>query len=202
MSTFVRWILLSAILSLPIHAQVTGTILGSVLDESNAAVPGAAVTVTNTLTNESRQAAADASGNYIVTALPVGQYRVEVRREGFKAFVASGIKLEVNQNIRIDARLAVGAVVESVEVTTDAAQVDTYQTQLGTVVDTNRVNDLPLNGRNVYDLAITLPGVSNTNFNTVSNSGGAFLNVNGSLTRQSTFMMDGAFNNDLWSNSG
>lgn len=202
MSTFVRWILLSAILSLPIHAQVTGTILGSVLDESNAAVPGAAVTVTNTLTNESRQAAADASGNYIVTALPVGQYRVEVRREGFKAFVASGIKLEVNQNIRIDARLAVGAVVESVEVTTDAAQVDTYQTQLGTVVDTNRVNDLPLNGRNVYDLAITLPGVSNTNFNTVSNSGGAFLNVNGSRTRQSTFMLDGAFNNDLWRNSG
>ncbi|MBL8177613.1 MAG: carboxypeptidase regulatory-like domain-containing protein [Bryobacterales bacterium] len=191
-----------AFLSLPLFGQVTGTVLGSVLDESNAAVPSAAVTVTNTGTNESRQTSTDATGNYIVTALPVGQYRVEVRAQGFKAFVATGITLEVNQNIRIDAKLTVGAVVESVEVTTDAAQVDTYQTQLGTVVDTNRVNDLPLNGRNVYDLAITLPGVSNTNFNTVSNSGGAFLNVNGSRTRQSTFMLDGAFNNDLWRNSG
>ncbi len=79
---------------------------------------------------------------------------------------------------------------------------DSYQTQIGAVVDTNRVNDLPLNGRNVYDLAITLPGVSNTNFNTVSSNSGAFLNVNGSRTRQSTFMLDGAFNNDLFRNSG
>lgn len=189
-------------LSFALHAQVTGTILGTVLDESGAAVPAAAVTVNNTLTGEIRRAASDAAGAYIITALPVGQYRVEIRRDGFKAFIASGIGLEVNQNIRIDARLAVGAVVESVEVTADAAQVDTYQTQLGAVVDTKRVNDLPLNGRNVYDLAITLPGVSNTNFNTVSNSGGAFLNVNGSRTRQSTFMLDGAFNNDLWRNSG
>ncbi|MBL8209164.1 MAG: carboxypeptidase regulatory-like domain-containing protein, partial [Bryobacterales bacterium] len=184
------------------YSQVTGTILGTVVDETGASVPEAAVAATNTHTGETRRAVTDATGNYIVTGLPVGQYRVEVKRDGFKSFIASGIGLEVNQNIRIDARLAVGAVVESVEVTTDAAKVDTYQTQLGTVVDTNRVNDLPLNGRNVYDLAITLPGVSNTNFNTVSNSGGAFLNVNGSRTRQSTFMLDGAFNNDLWRNSG
>ncbi|MEP7364032.1 MAG: carboxypeptidase regulatory-like domain-containing protein [Acidobacteriota bacterium] len=183
-------------------AQVSGTILGTVMDESSAAVPASSVTTTNTLTGEIRRATTDAAGNFIVTALPVGQYRVEVKHEGFKAFVATGITLEVNQNVRIDARLTIGAVVESVEVTTDSAKVDTYQTQLGTVVDTHRVNDLPLNGRNVYDLAITLPGVSNTNFNTVSNSGGAFLNVNGSRTRQSTFMLDGAFNNDLWRNSG
>jgi len=193
---------LAGFLCVTLQAQVTGTILGSVQDESGAAVPAAAVSANNTLTGEIRRASTDEAGNYILTALPVGQYRVEIRHDGFKSFVATGIGLEVNQNIRIDARLAVGAVVESVEVTADAAQVDTYQTQLGAVVDTNRVNDLPLNGRNVYDLAITLPGVSNTNFNTVSNSGGAFLNVNGSRTRQSTFMLDGAFNNDLFRNSG
>ncbi|MEZ5361737.1 MAG: TonB-dependent receptor [Bryobacterales bacterium] len=193
---------IALLLSSGLHAQVTGTILGTVTDETGAIVPGAAVSVKNTLTGETRNASTDASGSYIVTGLPVGQYQVEVQSEGFKSFVASGITLEVNQNIRIDASLTIGALVESVEVTTDPAQVDTYQTQVGTVVDTNRVNNLPLNGRNVYDLAITLPGVSNTNFNTVSNSGGAYLNVNGSRSRQSTFMLDGAFNNDLWRNSG
>jgi hypothetical protein len=172
------------------------------MDETAAAVPEAQVTVSNTLTGETRTVTTDAAGNYIVTALPVGQYRVEVKRDGFKSFVATGITLEVNQNARIDARLTVGAVMESVEVTTDAAQVDTYQTQLGAVVDTNRVNDLPLNGRNVYDLAITLPGVAGTRFNTVSDSGGNYLNVNGSRSRQSTFLLDGAFNNDMWRNSG
>ena len=190
-----RFALVLAFAAASVHAQVTGTILGTVFDESNSAVPGAEVTATNTLTNEKRQAASDPAGQYILTALPVGLYKVEVRSQGFKAFVATGIQLEVNQNIRLDPHLTIGAVAESVEVTTDAAKVDTYQTQVGAIVDTKRVNELPLNGRNVYDLAITLPGVSNTNFNTVSNSGGAFLNVNGSRTRQSTFMLDGAFNN-------
>lgn len=193
---------LGGIFAITLSAQVTGTILGSVLDESGAAVPGAAVSVSNALTGETRRTTSDEAGNYIVTALPVGQYKVEVRLDGFKTFIASGISLEVNQNLRVEAQLMVGALAESVEVTADPAQVDTYQTQLGTVVDTNRVNELPLNGRNVYDLAITLPGVSSTNFSTISSSSGAFLNVNGSRTRQSTFMLDGAFNNDLWRNSG
>ncbi len=181
---------------------VTGTILGTVLDESGASIHGAAVTITNTRTGESRPVTSDASGNYIVTALNVGLYRVEIRREGFKSYIADGVILEVNQNVRIDARLAVGAVVESVEVKADSAQVDTYQTQVGAIVDTNRVNDLPLNGRNVYDLAITLPGVANTRFNTVSDSGGNYMNVNGNRSRSSTFLLDGGFNNDLWRNSG
>lgn len=187
----------------PLYAQtVTGSILGTVFDSSNAAVPNASVVITNTLTGVKRNLTSDNSGNYIATALPVGQYRVDVKSEGFKAFVADSITLEVNQNIRIDAHLTVGAMAESVEVTADAAQVDTYQTQVGAIVDTNRVNDLPLNGRNVYDLAITLPGVASTNFSTVSDSNGNFLNVNGSRTRHSTFMLDGGFNNDMWRNSG
>jgi hypothetical protein len=164
---------LGCIFAITLSAQVTGTILGSVLDESGASVPGAGVSVSNALTGEVRRTTSDEAGNYIVTALPVGQYKVEVRLDGFKTFIASGISLEVNQNLRVEAKLMVGALAESVEVTTDPAQVDTYQTQLGTVVDTNRVNELPLNGRNVYDLAITLPGVSSTNFSTISSSGGA-----------------------------
>ncbi len=188
--------------SLLIAQGVTGIILGTVQDSSKAAVPGASITVTNILTGETRNLTSDASGQYIATSLNVGRYRVEIRHEGFKAFVSEGITLEVNQNIRIDARLTVGALAESIEVKADAAQVDTYQTQVGSMVDTNRVNDLPLNGRNVYDLAITLPGVANTRFSTVSDSGGNYMNVNGSRSRSSTFLLDGGFNNDMWRNSG
>ncbi len=192
-------LLLPAVLS----AQgVTGTVLGTVLDASGASIPGAAIAVTNTRTGETRNVTTDTSGNFIATALNVGLYRVEIKQEGFKTFISEGIVLEVNQNIRLDARLVLGAIAESIEVKADSAQVDTYQTQVGSIVDTNRVNDLPLNGRNVYDLAITLPGVANTRFSTVSDSGGNYMNVNGNRSRSSTFLLDGGFNNDMWRNSG
>ena len=181
---------------------VTGSILGSVEDATGARVPGAAVAVTNMATGESRSAKADAEGNYLFPALSIGRYSLRAEAAGFKTFVSENIILDLNQNARINARLEVGSVSEQVKVTADAALVETQQAQLGAVVDMNRVNDLPLNGRNVYDLVSTLPGVASTHFTTVQDNGGSYLNVNGSRSRQSTFMLDGAFNNDLWRNSG
>ena len=88
---------------------VTGSILGSVEDATGARVPGAAVAVTNMATGESRSAKADAEGNYLFPALSIGRYSLRAEAAGFKTFVSEGITLEVNQNIRIDARLVVGA---------------------------------------------------------------------------------------------
>ncbi len=181
---------------------VTGSILGSVEDATGARVPGAAVTVTNVLTGEARSAKADAEGNYLFPALPVGRYSMRAEAQGFKTFVSENIILDLNQNARINARLEVGNISDQIRVTADAALVDTQQAQVGAVVDMNRVSDLPLNGRNVYDLVSTLPGVASTHFTTVQDNSGSYLNVNGSRSRQSTFMLDGAFNNDLWRNSG
>ena len=181
---------------------VTGSILGAVEDSTGARVPGASVSVTNILTGESRSATADAEGNYLFPALAVGRYRLRAEAQGFKAFVADNIILDLNQNVRLNAALEVGNVTEQVLVRADAAQVETQQVQVGAVVDTARVNDLPLNGRNVYDLVSTLPGVASTRFTTVQDNNGNYLNVNGSRTRQSTFLLDGSFNNDLWRNSG
>ncbi|MDP2996257.1 MAG: TonB-dependent receptor, partial [Bryobacterales bacterium] len=181
---------------------VSGSILGTVEDSSGARVPGAAVTVTNMQTGDARSAKADTEGSYLFPSLAVGRYSLRAEAPGFKAFVSENIILDLNQNARINARLEVGNVSEQVKVTADAALVETQQAQVGAVVDTNRVNDLPLNGRNVYDLVSTLPGVASTRFATVQDNGGNYLNVNGSRSRQSSFMLDGAFNNDLWRNSG
>ena len=181
---------------------VTGTILGVVEDSSGGLIPNANVAVVNTLTGERRSATTDAGGNFTFPALPVGRYRLEAGAAGFKSFITENIVLDVNANARIVARLDVGNVTEQVTVSADAALVDTQQVQVGAVVDTARVNDLPLNGRNVYDLVSTLPGVARTNFNTVQGNDGNYLNVNGSRSRHSTFMLDGGFNNDLWRNSG
>jgi hypothetical protein len=187
----------------PLCAQgVAGTILGTVTDPTGARVPGATVVAINVLTGETHTATTNQEGDYLFPVLPIGEYRIEVEAQGFKKFVRQGITLTVNRNARVDVPLEVGQVTEEVRVVGDVPLVDTRQVQLGSLVDSQRVNDLPLNGRNVYDLVSLLPGVVSTRLPTVQDNSGNFLNVNGSRTRQSTFMLDGGFNNDLWRNSG
>lgn len=201
--SILKFCLCSVLTAGAVWAQgVTGTILGSVEDASGARVPAASVTVANIQTGETRSAKSDAAGNFLFQALPVGRYRLRAEAAGFKQFLADNIILDVNQNARVDAKLEVGSVTEEVMVTADAALVETQQVQVGGVVGAGRVTDLPLNGRNVYDLVSTLPGVQSTRFTTVQDNSGNYLNVNGSRTRQSTFLLDGSFNNDLYRNSG
>src|SRR5579872_6948202 len=124
-----------------IDAQtVTGTILGTVLDTTGARVAAATVTAINELTQEKHATSSNAMGDYLLIALPVGNYRVEVESQGFKKFVHRGVVLELNQNARVDAKLELGAVTQEVVVQGNAAAVDTHEVQLGTVVDTQRIN--------------------------------------------------------------
>jgi len=185
------------------YAQgVTGAILGTVSDPSGARVAGAWVRAINTLTGEARSTRTNETGEYLFPVLAVGRYRIEIEFQGFKKFVRDGITLNVNSNARVDAVLEVGQVTEEVKVIGDVPLVDTRQVQVGGLVDARRVNELPLNGRNVYDLVILLPGVSSATTPSVMDNTGNFLRVNGSRTRHSTFLLDGNFNNDLYRNSG
>ncbi|MFB3825179.1 MAG: carboxypeptidase regulatory-like domain-containing protein [Bryobacteraceae bacterium] len=181
---------------------VTGAILGAVSDPSGARIAGAAVTATNTLTGETRTATANEAGDYLFPVLPVGQYRIEVERQGFKKFVREGIALSVNRNARVDAVLEIGEVSQEVKVVGDVPLVDTRTVQVGGLIDSRRINELVLNGRNIYDLVSMLPGVSSATTPSVMDNSGNFLRVNGSRTRHSTFLLDGNFNNDLYRNSG
>jgi Carboxypeptidase regulatory-like domain len=182
--------------------SATATIVGRVVDASGASVSGASVTAINTDTNERRNAPSDPDGSYIFPALAVGNYRVEAQLAGFKNFARTGITLEVNRNARVDIQLEVGAVTETVEVTGDAPVVDTFQVQMGALVDQRRVENLPLSGRNIYSLVSTLAGVRSVASEEVSTRNGNLVRANGSRLTHTSFTLDGGFNNSHWRNGG
>jgi Carboxypeptidase regulatory-like domain/TonB-dependent Receptor Plug Domain len=181
----------------------TGTILGTVSDSTGARVPDTAIAVTNELTGEHRTTTTNSAGDYLFLALPVGKYRVEATKQSFSAAVRSGVTLDVNQNARVDFEMKVGQVSEQVVITGGAPLVDTHEVQLGGVVDTKRVSDLPLNGRNVYSLVSLLPGVSGTSLPSDPDaSEGAQVNVNGARVLQTTFLLDGGLNQGQFRSGG
>jgi hypothetical protein len=182
--------------------STTGNILGRVSDAAGAVVSGASVKVINMLTGETRAATTNELGEYIFPGLPVGRYRVETEVSGFSRSARSAIELTVNQNARVDVVLQVGAVEQSIEVSADATPVNTYDVQLGHLVDTKRVTELPLNGRNVYDLFATLPGVARMTSRVVQARDNNSVSVNGGRTSTNNFLLDGGYNNDIWRNSG
>jgi hypothetical protein len=186
-----------------IEAQTTtGTISGTVADPSGSRVAGAAVTLTNPQTHETHRATTSANGDYIFTNVPAGDYTLDAQSSGFKQERHAGIHLDANQNARVDFALQVGQVSETVDVTGDAALVDTRDVQLGQTVDTRRVQDLPLDGRNVYDLLTLMPGVANVSTTITGTNNSNDFNVDGQRVRNNNFYLDGAFNNTLYRNDG
>src|SRR5215467_10971952 len=138
---------LAILLSLATTAgqTTTGSIVGTVTDNSGAAVPGASVTVTDIDTNITTKTTTDASGNYVVTPLPVGHYTVAVEARGFKRSLNEGITLNVQDRIGVNVALEVGQISETVEVTAAAPALQTDTSYLGQVVDSKEILDLPLN---------------------------------------------------------
>ena len=190
-------------LCLSIQGQTpTGTISGVVSDSSGARVAGAAVQLVNSETGEQRAVKSGDSGNYVFTNVPAGNYALNAEVSGFKREQRTGVRLEVNQNARVDFALQLGQITESVQVSGDVTQVDTRSVQLGGTVDTRRVRELPLNGRNVYDLMVLMPGVSNVSTSLTGNNDANRMNVNGARSRDNNFYLDGAFNNALFRNGG
>ena len=146
----------------------TAQIDGVIRDSSGLAVSGAEIKATQTATDLVRTAVSETDGSYVLTNLPIGPYTLEIDKEGFTKYVQSGIVLQVDSNPTIDAVLKVGAVSEQVSVEADAAMVETHSSGVGTVVDNQRVVELPLNGRNVTEL-IFLAGMSVVGANSATN---------------------------------
>lgn len=142
-------------------AQNTADIIGTVTDASGAAVANAKVTAKNTGTNASRSVQTSPSGDYSFTLLPVGTYSLTVEATGFKTYSAGGITIAVGDRARVDAKMEVGTVTQTVEVTGSAAPVlQTDTSTVGGLLTNNAVQDLPDNGRNVIRLVQLAPGAS------------------------------------------
>ena len=135
-----------------------GSIVGAVTDSSGAAVAGAAVTLTNLGTSGRRSASSNGEGNYEFVNLVPGRYRVEVERPGFKHLTRDDIEVQVQASVRVDATMQVGDVGQTVEVTAQAPLLQSETSSLGTIVESRKVQEMPLNGRNVINLVTLVPG--------------------------------------------
>ncbi|HTZ94914.1 MAG TPA: carboxypeptidase regulatory-like domain-containing protein [Terriglobales bacterium] len=154
------------------RADVTGAISGTVRDSAQAVIAGAQVTITNVQTNVSQSARTGPDGAYHFLALSAGKYRINVTADGFRTYTATDITIEVNDQLRLDVTLQVGTIAEHVDVTTNAVQVETQNTQLGDVIDSKKMLALPLNGRSYLDLLGLQAGVAPDGSQTIGGSSG------------------------------
>ncbi|MGC2792335.1 MAG: carboxypeptidase regulatory-like domain-containing protein, partial [Candidatus Sulfotelmatobacter sp.] len=195
-------LLLPALLS----AQgASGRILGRVADPTGAVLSGAKVTLTNQATAISRDATTNDSGDYSFVEVAPGTYSVQFELTGFKKNVQKNIIVDVNQVVTLNSTLQIGGSQETVEVTSEAPQVDTTSTQLGAVINDRSVNELPLNTRDTYQFLQLQPGVQSQ----LGSSGSLFagsddpgsVSVNGGRTRANNFSVNGGDANDQFVNT-
>lgn len=174
--------------------EATGKIVGTVYDEQGAVIPGAKVTVTDTATGVTSTGVTNSEGYFEVPSLPIGTYSVTVEQQGFVKALTQSRKLDINQTLSFKIILKVGAPSQTVTVEAQVSGVETENPTVGGTVVGSEIQEAPLNGRNVLNLALLQPGVVQAN----SAVGG--FSVAGGRPDSITYLLDGGLNNDLLSN--
>ncbi len=193
-ATFVTALLLAA--GMASAQQTSGNISGRVVDEQQAALPGATVTAKNVDTGFSRSATTDGEGIYRLTALPVGNYDLVTEIAGFGRNERKGIVLNVGQTLTIDVAMRLAGVQENVTVTGESPLIEATASSVGGVVDVRRIENLPLNGRQFANLAATIPGVGLGFHSDPTKSTQYSPQINGGNGRNLNYQIDGGDNND------
>ncbi|MGI8960882.1 MAG: carboxypeptidase regulatory-like domain-containing protein [Bryobacteraceae bacterium] len=184
-------------------AQTTGELRGTIKDPSGAVVVGAEITASMTGGGVERRALTDSKGDYDLPSVPVGTYSVRVQVQGFKAYVQQNVEVTIGHVIEISPTLELGRSTQTVTAETSAPLVETTSTQLGAVMNSRAVVDLPLNTRDTYQLLQLQPGVQSqqgTDLFAGSESAGA-VSVNGGRGRANNFNVNGGDANDQFLNS-
>jgi len=182
----------------------TADVLGTVTDPSGAVIPNAKITALNTGTGITRTVQSGNGGEYVITALQIGTYKVTVEAAGFKSFVAKDLTLSTGDRMRVDAKLTLGAANETVEVSTSAIQgLQTDDSTVGTLVSPTTVQDLPLNGRNLTELIQYSAGITPGAQNSISNGSRdadrrqtSAYSANGQMDIYNSNLIDGMDNNE------
>jgi len=194
--------LILASVCVALWAQATAQISGTVTDQSGARLPGVQITATQTDTGVTRSVISNETGTYVLPSLPTGPYKLEVSLPGFRTFARTGIVLDVNASPVINISLEIGQVTETVEVQANAALVETRSSGVGQLMETQRILELPLNGRNVTEL-ITLAGAA---VQTQVSSGRSMQNqadirvAGGGLSGSVAYGLDGALHTNRYDN--
>ncbi len=184
---------------------VTGTLTGIVGDSTGAVLPGVSVTIVHTETGFTRTLVTDANGEYTAPSIPTGTYTISAELSGFRSVALSNIRVGVDQRVRMDIKLDVGAMTESVEIVASTPLVQTSSSDLGTTVEEEQIKSLPLNGRNFVSLTRTVPGVLRGNPGSNIDGAGslawrasASFSANGQRARDNNYLLDGVDNNETW----
>lgn len=183
------------------HAQSAASVTGTVVDATGAVVPGVSITLTNAATDVHQATVTSSSGTYSVINVVPGEYNISVEKSGFGTQHLAHATLGVNQAAVFNFRLTPGSTSQSVTVSAQAATIESSTAELGTVISTRPVKDLPLNGRNFTELLELTPGVSRVSVGQNSGGGGGFAgqalgtytfpSVNGQRNRSNMFLLDG-----------
>ncbi len=194
MKTFLISILLA---TFSLYGQSTrGSIGGQVTDAAKKLISGASVSLIEQETNQKRNAVTDAQGEFLITLLPPGPYRLEVDVSGYRRHVQE-LLLDLNQEIRVEVPLLPGKTTEQVNVTATRSLLRTESAAVGGVIDTRQVQGLPLDGRDFYALSLLLPGVVPAAEGSAASVRGSFaVNINGAREDANNFLLDGAYNGD------
>lgn len=188
-----------------IAQQILGSVTGSVQDGSGAAIVGAEITITNNGTGAQRAGATDEGGNFRFLLLPPGVYTVEATTPGFRTFRREGIVVEADRSLAVPVTLEVGQVTETVEVIGGTPLLEPNTSSLGTVMDSQKVEDLPLSGRNPMGLANLIPTVRGVGFfggQVLSSWRTAAVNIAGGQPISNGFMIDGIPNDKIGDAAG
>jgi len=182
----------------PARAAITGTISGTTTDLTGAVLPGVAVMAINQDTGIKRSVITDSKGFYSFTALNVGAYTITAAENGFESYHETGIKVDANSSLRVDVQMKVGGNSVTLNVESNTVQVETQTTQLGEVIEAQKMTSVPLNGRSYTDLLALQPGVSPYNATTEGASSGVSgdlnpgnVSINGGREASNGFMVNG-----------
>ena len=202
---FLLALLFSLLMSLTVVAQSTATLQGTVTDSKGAVVPNVTVTARNKATSFERTTQTDTDGNYQIAALPVGSYSVEVKAQGFKTQLADQVAVEVARTVVQNFQMDIGAISETVLVSSEVPIIESATTSVGTVINQRTVQEIPLNGRHFVDLGLLIPGSvtpPQNGFLTAPLRGQGSFGLNTAGGREDTvnFMINGVNLNDMVQN--
>ncbi len=176
--------------------QTTGNIAGRVLDDQGAAIPGVTVTAKSAATGFTRSEVSDGEGSYRLSSLPVGTYDVTAELQGFTTVSRKAVDVNIGQTNTFDFSLKVASLAETVNVTGATPLIQTQASSVGAIVDVQRIENIPLNGRQFANLAATVPGVGLSFHSDPTKSTQYAPLVNGGAGRNINYQIDGGDNND------
>jgi hypothetical protein len=180
------------------QARLTGAdLVGRVMDESAAVLPGANVTVVNRDTNLTRTAVGDSRGEFKVPALPPGTYKVTAQAQGFASQTRDGVTLQLGQTAEIEFLLKLSGTMEELTIVSESPMVDVTDTSVSSVVGQQQIENLPINGRNFISFSIITPGVTTDRTPQQGASATSGLSFTGQRARSNNIMVDGLDNNDV-----